>query len=127
MGVWERSPAGITIARENAAFQAEFSRILPDYREEDIVGSPYCIRRYVVDDRLGGREGLGTARSRLAERGMRLLLDYASNHVAPGHPWVMGHPQYFIQGAADDLARVPEEFYRAGTQVLARGRDRTST
>lgn len=123
MGVWERSPAGIRIARENAAFQAEFSRILPDYRQEDMVGSPYCIRRYVVDEHLGGPEGLATARSMLAERGMRLVLDYVPNHVAPDHPWVTDHPQYFIQGSADDLSRAPDEFYRAGAHVLARGRD----
>ena len=123
MGVWERSQAGIRIARENAGFQAEFGRVLPDYRKEDNVGSPYCVRRYVVDHHLGGPEGLATARSMLAARGMRLMLDFVPNHVAPDHPWVLDHPQYFIQGTPEDLARAPQEFFQAGAHVLARGRD----
>ena len=123
MGVWERSPVGTQIAKDNAAFQAEFSRVLPDYRQEDIVGSPYCIRRYVVDEHLGGPTGLSIARSRLADRGIQIVLDFVPNHVAPDSPWVTDHPQYFIHGTRDDLARAPEEFFQAGAHVLARGRD----
>ena len=29
---------------------------LPDLRDEDVIGSPYCVRDYVVDDRFGGFE-----------------------------------------------------------------------
>ena len=107
MGVWERSPAGIRIARGNSGLHAEFGRALSDYQPEDIVGSAYCIRRYVVDDQLGGPNGLAAARKMLADRGMRLILDFVPNHVAPDHPWIMDHPQYFIQGTADDLAAKP--------------------
>jgi hypothetical protein len=35
----------------------------------------------------------------------------------------MDHPQYFIQGTADDLAAKPDEFFKAGSAVLAHGRD----
>ncbi len=123
MGVWERSPAGIRIANGNTGLQAEFGRVLSDYQSEDNVGSAYCVRRYVVDDQLGGPNGLATARKKLADRGMRLILDFVPNHVAPDHPWIMDHPQYFIQGTADDLAAKPGEFFKAGSAVLAHGRD----
>ena len=46
MGVWERSPAGIAIANKNPGLLADFQRALPDFRPEDNVGSPYCVRRY---------------------------------------------------------------------------------
>ncbi len=46
MGVWERSPAGIAIALENDGLTESFRRALPDFRAEDVVGSPYCIRDY---------------------------------------------------------------------------------
>src|SRR5262249_49774940 len=58
MGVWERSPAGIAIANRNNGLLQDFLRGLPDFRTEDNVGSPYCVRRYVVDQHLGGPEGL---------------------------------------------------------------------
>jgi hypothetical protein len=123
MGVWDRSPAGIRIANGNTGLQAEFGRVLSDYQPEDNVGSAYCVRRYVVDDQLGGPNGLATARKKLADRGMRLILDFVPNHVAPDHPWIMDHPQYFIQGTAADLAAKPGEFFKAGVAVLAHGRD----
>jgi hypothetical protein len=54
MGVWERSPVGLRIAQAQADLQAECRRVLPDFRQEDLAGSPYCVRRYVVDVHLGG-------------------------------------------------------------------------
>jgi hypothetical protein len=123
MGVWERSPAGIQIARGNPDLQAVFGQALPDFQREDIVGSAYCVRRYVVDDQLGGPDGLATARKMLANRGMRLLLDFVPNHVAPDHPWIADHPQYFIQGTANDLTVRSGEFFKSGSAVIAHGRD----
>ncbi len=60
---------------------------LPDLRDEDVIGSPYCVREYVVDERFGGRTALAAAREALAARGVGLILDYVPNHVAPDHPW----------------------------------------
>lgn len=123
MGVWERSPAGAAIALADDGLMAELRRILPDFATSDVVGSPYCVRRYVVDARLGGNEGLAVARRALAERGIRLILDFVPNHVAPDHAWTLEHPEYFIRGTQDDLAREPGSFLEVAGQVYARGRD----
>src|SRR5512145_753945 len=123
MGVWERSPAGIRVANQNAGLLADFQRALPDFTAADNVGSPYCVRRYGVDERLGGRAGLAAARQQLAERGMRLILDYVPNHVAPDHRWAVEHPEYFIQGSADDLAREPAAFLKIKDHIIACGKD----
>ena len=66
MGVWERSPAGIEISMRNEGLLQDFRRALPDFAAADNVGSPYCVRRYVVDEHLGGPPGLATAREKLA-------------------------------------------------------------
>jgi hypothetical protein len=123
MGVWERSPAGIEISMRNTGLLEDFRRALPDFSPEDNVGSPYCVRRYVVDEQLGGPKGLAAARSMLRERGLRLILDFVPNHVAPDHPWVIDHPEYFVQGNADDVRNDPASFVKAGGTVFARGRD----
>lgn len=123
MGVWERSPAGIRISMNNPGLLTDFRRALPEFKEEDNVGSPYCVRRYIVDARLGGREGLAFAREQLAKRGMRLVLDYVPNHVAPDHPWALEHPEYFIQGSPEDLEREPAAFLQADDKTIACGRD----
>lgn len=123
MGVWERSPKGVRIARDYEGFQPEYRRVLPDLTPGDIVGSPFCIHRYLVDEHLGGPGGLAAARDQLRRRGICLLLDFVPNHVAPDHPWVLAHPEYFIQGGTGDLSRAPNDFFEVGGKVLAYGRD----
>ena len=123
MGVWERSQEGIRISNENVGLQADFLRALPEYTPADNVGSAYCVRRYVVDAHLGGPEGLATARQMLAQRGLRLILDFVPNHVALDHPWVFEHPEYFVQGTSEDLAQAPSAFFEASGTVIADGHD----
>lgn len=123
MGVWARSPAGTKISRENPELSQEYRAILPDFSEADVSGSPYCIYSYVVEPRLGGREGLAAARKELGSRGLSLLLDFVPNHVAPDHPWVTEHPEFFVQGDAESLRANRTAFFEAGKAVIARGRD----
>ncbi|HEX6921999.1 MAG TPA: alpha-amylase family glycosyl hydrolase [Actinomycetes bacterium] len=123
MGVWERSPAGLAIARANDELQQSFHAALPDLEDGDIVGSPYCVRRYVADERLGGPRGLAAARAELARRGLKLVLDYVPNHVAPDNPAVTERPEIFVQGTRDDLAAAPASWLEVGGRVLAHGRD----
>jgi glycosidase len=123
MGVWERSPDGLAIARTNPSLMKDCLRALPDLTDPDIVGSPYCVRRYVVDAALGGPDGLAEARKQLSARGLRLMLDFVPNHVAPDHPWVGEHPEYFVRGSRVDLERDPASFLERAGQVYACGRD----
>jgi hypothetical protein len=123
MGVWERSAVGISISNVNQSLFDDFRRALPDFHPDDNVGSAYCVRRYVVDQHLGGPEGLAVARRELSRRGMNLILDLVPNHVAPDHPWVADHPEYFIRGTADDLCNDPSSYAVAHGTIYARGRD----
>ncbi|MEU4691489.1 alpha-amylase [Actinoplanes sp. NPDC023714] len=123
MGVWERSPAGLALALANENLQRAFRDALPGYTPDDVAGSPYCVRRYRVDQRLGGPEGLVAARAELNRRGLKLVLDYVPNHTAPDHPATVEHPEWYIQGTADDLAADPAGWFTAGDRVLAHGRD----
>jgi hypothetical protein len=123
MGVWERSPAGLAVARHDENLQEAFRRALPDVRHEDVSGSPYSVRRYEADGRLGGRAGLAAARSELARRSLKLILDYVPNHVAPDHRAIHRYPSWFVSGSEDDLREDPAAWFRAGGRILARGRD----
>ncbi|CAN5498362.1 hypothetical protein BH09ACT7_BH09ACT7_47460 [soil metagenome] len=123
MGVWERSPAGAAIAVANPDLVRTFRAALPEWAPDDVVGSPYCVRRYAVDRHLGGRAGLAVARAALADRGLGLILDFVPNHVAPDHPWTSAHPEYFVHGSAADLRHDPGSFIQIGRAILARGKD----
>jgi hypothetical protein len=99
MGVWERSSLARSIAIDDPNNLADFRAALPDLDVgRDVTGSPYAVHRFVVDEHFGGRDGLAAARAALAERGVRLLLDFVPNHVAPDHPWTETNPEYFVPG-----------------------------
>src|SRR5512139_3993069 len=110
MGVWERSQAGSGIVLGNQLLLADFRKALPDLDPSDVVGSPYCIGGYRVDEHLGGPEGLVLARESLSIRGLRLILDFVPNHVAPDHPWVRSHPEYFVRGSEEDIETQESSF-----------------
>ena len=55
------------------------------------------------------------------------MLDFVPNHTALDHPWVEGHPEYYVPGTEADLARAPQNYIwvkrRQGLRLLAHGRD----
>ena len=59
----------------------------------------------------------------LRQRGLRLILDFVPNHVAPDHSWVTDHPGYFVRGTSDDVGRDPASFVEVAGGVFACGRD----
>ena len=123
MGVWQRSPAGLRIALSDPELDAGNRAALPDLRPKDVIGSPYCVRDYVVDERFGGTPGLAAARDQLASRGLALILDYVPNHVAPDHPWLTERPDCFLAGSEQELSEHPEAFMRTAGGIVAKGRD----
>lgn len=125
MGLWHRGQKNRASALN---YVHEYRGILPDIKADDVVGSAYAIGDYRVADELGGREGLAVFRRRLQSLGIKIILDFVPNHVGLDHPWLRTHPEYFIQGDADLLARDSGNFFSAKladgrTQVYAHGRD----
>jgi hypothetical protein len=127
LGVWQTGPAGREISRTRPSLRDSYAHDLPDWREEDVVGSPFAIQAYAVNRDFGGDAALARFRERLARSKLKLLLDFVPNHVAPDHPWVAAHPEFFIEGTDEDLAREPQNWgrFQVGrqTRVLAFGRD----
>jgi len=88
LSVWQTGPTAQKISRANAEWRKDFEATLPDLREEDIAGSGFAISDYIVHKNLGGAPALARLRERLQQRGVKLLLDFVPNHMAPDHPWV---------------------------------------
>jgi hypothetical protein len=127
LSVWQTGPAAQRISRSNRQWRREFQETLPDLREDDIAGSGFAISGYTVHRKLGGDAALARLRTRLRQRGLRLMLDFVPNHMAPDHPWTDEHPDYFVHGSEADLARSPQNYCRVqakpGPLLLAYGRD----
>lgn len=126
MGIYQRSPEARQIALEPQMTQA-YSRALPDWRPDDVIGSPYSVPAYKPDPRIGTWRDVDGVRKNLRARGMALFLDFVGNHTALDHPWVRKNPEFYVQGTQQDFEKDPNSFYRVETEsdtfFLARGRD----
>ena len=127
LSVWQTGPAAQAVSRANPEWRREFEETLPDLKDEDITGSGFAIQNYTVHHDLGGDAALARLRQRLQKRGLKLMLDFVPNHMAPDHPWVEDHPEYFVTGTEDLLAQEPQNYIRVrqkkGDLILAYGRD----
>ena len=125
LGVWQTGEAARRVSRSKPEWLAEYHRVLPDFREEDVCGSCFAIRDYRVHEDFGGDEALARLRWRLKRRGLRLILDFVPNHMAPDHPWVTEHPDFFVSGTEEQLAAQPQNYCRVETEARARASWRT--
>ncbi len=127
LSVWRTGLAAQRVSRQNPEWRREFEETLPDLKEEDIPGSGFAITGDTVHQVLGGDAALARLRKRLHKRNLKLMLDFVPNHTGPDHPWVEAHPEYYVPGTAEDLARMPQNYTVAkrkrGDLVLAYGRD----
>ncbi|MDA8387254.1 MAG: alpha-amylase family glycosyl hydrolase [Nitrospiraceae bacterium] len=99
MGIWKRSKMGLRIFRQGPEwppFAKHLDSVLPGWKDEDVIGSPYSISAYEPDPLAGTWEEIKKARAELHKRGMGLILDFVPNHTAPDHKWVLEHPDYYF-------------------------------
>lgn len=127
LSVWQTGPAAQAVSRANPGWRHEFAETLPDLKDDDIAGSGFAIQSYTVHTALGGDAALARLRTRMQQRGLKLMLDFVPNHMAPDHPWIDEHPDYFVHGSEIDLAQSPRNYCRVqtteGPLLLAYGRD----
>jgi hypothetical protein len=127
LGVWGTGEAGRGVSLTQPDWRRAFEALLSDLEERDICGSSFAVTAYAVHPAMGGNEALARLRRRLHARGLRLMLDFVPNHMAPDHPWARERPDLFVSGNEAQLEREPGNYVRVetarGAMVLAHGRD----
>ena len=128
LGVWQTGDAARCVSQSRPEWLAEYRTVLPDFCEDDVCGSCFAVREYKVHQEFGGDEALARLRRRLKSRGLRLILDFVPNHMAPDHPWVARAPGLLRAGNGGAAGRaapelLPRRQRDGGARVLAHGRD----
>ncbi len=124
MGVWTRSPAARREALLYPSLRPAYDQTLPGWTDKDIAGSPYAVYDYHLDPQLGKPGDLARLKKGLNRQGLRLVLDFVTNHLALDHPWISSHPERFVRGTGDDVRTHADWFFSPVKDVyLAHGRD----
>src|SRR4029453_9422956 len=54
LGIWQTGDAGRQVSLSQPEWQAEYHELLPDFTADDVCGSPFAVRDYVVNRDFGG-------------------------------------------------------------------------
>jgi glycosidase len=125
MGAWQTGPNVLAYALE-PGLQHDYNRVLPDWTEADVIGSPYAIDSYTLHEDLGPPEVLAETRAQINAAGMRLILDFVPNHFHAESRWLAQRPEVFLTGNESLLQQDDHTFYRSEVgqgRIVAHGKD----
>ncbi|GKT34602.1 alpha-amylase, putative [Aduncisulcus paluster] len=97
LGVWELGEYGLEHDRTDPGDISSYEEWLPDYTEDDIIGSPFAVvSYYTLNPVLGTLDDLASIRSYLNSIGIRVWLDFVPNHSAVDSVDMDNDREYFV-------------------------------
>lgn len=109
MGVWQIGEGARKISRIISA---------------DFEGSPYAVESYQISRSLGGQTGFEALVDRAHAAGLKVMVDFVTNHTALDSPWIDEDPDYFIRSNASLRKQSTGEYFlHPSGEVIAYGRD----
>jgi hypothetical protein len=126
MGIWKTCPSTI----ERCCFEPElisaYNRSLKDWARSDVIGSPYSIDEYEINPALGSWEELKQLKNYLNSIGIKLFVDFVSNHFSADSKYIQTNPEIFLRADEEFFKGDSFTFFRHDSDsenVYAHGRD----
>lgn len=126
MGIWKTNKDIIAQYCFEPELVSSYTNALKDWRTEDIIGSPYSIDCYEVNPELGTESDLLKLRDRLHNKGIKLILDFVSNHLSIGSRLVKEKKEIFLPADEYLFRNDPYTFFKSPynfKEYFAHGRD----
>src|SRR5262249_35280217 len=109
MGAWEISDGARKVSKIVSA---------------DFEGSPFAIPSYEFNRELGGLDGYIVLLERARAAGLKVLVDFVSNHLSLDSPWIDKNPEFFIRSNTAMRKQSTADFFLHNSgEVIAFGRD----
>jgi glycosidase len=126
MGIWKTSPKVIDKYCFTPELVNSYDKALKGWKKEDVIGSPYSVDEYEVNHEIGTWEDLIALKKKLNNIGIKLLLDFVSNHISVESRALITNPDIFLQVDEELYHKDPFTFFRSQFNpeiIFAHGRD----
>ncbi|MCK5456901.1 MAG: glycosidase, partial [Melioribacteraceae bacterium] len=97
MGIWQTVPSTIKKYCFVDGLIKEYDRTLPDWKEEDVIGSPYAIDRYEINHEIASKEEILKLKKLFNSIGLKLILDFIPNHFSAETTLLKDHDEIFLK------------------------------
>ncbi len=126
MGVWKTCPSIIKKCCFETDLIFAYNDALPDWKEKDVIGSPFAIDKYEIDPKYGNMEDLKKLKINLNKLGLKLFLDFIPNHFNADSSFVKSNPDFFLHADEEILTKDSHTYFKSDYhphKIFAHGRD----
>jgi len=127
MGIWQTTPSTINKYCFEPNLIEAYREALPDWKKEDVIGSPYAIDDYVINPQIGSEAELVALHKLLNKYNIGLVLDFVSNHFSADTSLLKNSSEIFLSAHFEHYKSEWNTFYHPqGTEeglYFAHGRD----
>ena len=125
MGVWKGNEDSVKKYCFEEGLVKEYKKALKDFKNSDVIGSPYAIEEYDISPNLGDRQIVMELKATLNKIGLGLILDFVPNHFNALSKIIKENPEVFLIANTDFYNRNSHTFYKPldNNLIIAHGRD----
>ncbi len=126
MGIWKINTDIISKYCFEPGLVSSYNEALRDWRKEDVIGSPYAISEYSINPEIGTEKDTFKLRERLNSVGIKLIVDFVSNHFSIGTKLLESNKEIFLPADEYFYKTDPHTFFQSPyspNEYHAHGRD----
>jgi len=126
MGIWKTNESVIKDYCFEPELVSNYNKALKDFKEEDVIGSPYSIDSYEINSAIGSEEDLLELKDYLNSLDIKLILDFVSNHFSAHSKIIESNPDLFLNASEDFYRRDSHTYFKSKfdeNRIFAHGRD----
>ncbi len=126
MGIWKTCTSTIERCCFEPGLVSAYNKSLKDWSKADVIGSPYSIDEYNLNPSIGSWEELIELRKYLNGIGIKLFVDFVSNHFGAETSYIKSHPEIFLKADEEFFKEDSFTFFKPEADpnhIYAHGRD----
>ena len=124
MGIWEIVSDAIEKYCFDDGLKSEYIKALPDWKPEDVIGSPYAIDNYHINKTLASTSEFIQLKENLNNLGLKIILDFIPNHFHASTSILKSNPEIFLNGNEEIFSKDGYTYFKTNNgNIYAHGRD----